>query len=118
MNDTILAAVGGAAALWGLVMLIRVILFERGGTRCMGEIISAETDKRGRYVHTVRYTAEDGREMTAKDRAGYSQSLGIGTKKAIICGKSGIRFVDELKIYKIAYGLFTGVGALFLLRLL
>ena len=92
MYKMILAGFGAAAAVFGAIMLIRVLMFERNGERCLGEIVSAEADRRGRYVHTVRYTA-NGREVTAKDRAGYSQAFGVGEKKAIISGKSGIRFI-------------------------
>ena len=62
--------VGAAAFGFALVMLLKTLIFSKTGVRTKGEVLGSAKDDKGRYVHVVRYTAENGEVFEKNDSAG------------------------------------------------
>ena len=110
--------IGLGFAVFGLIMLARMLALRFFGIKTTGEIISAEKDEKGQYTHKVRYTV-DGREIISRDTAGYSQAITKGTEKNIICPKNNpekFRFADEARSNTIIYAVCVLMGMLVALR--
>lgn len=110
--------IGLGFSAFGLVMLVKMLVLRFFGIKTLGEIISAEQDAKGQYTHKVKYSV-DGREIVARDTAGYSQAIPKGTEKLIICRKNTpekFRFADETRSNIIIYAICVVMGLLVALR--
>ncbi len=118
MKDIILGILGAAAAVFGIILLIKMLMFRKRGITTVGEVISADCDNRNRYYHTIKYTLND-KEYSVKDKAGYSNAFERGSKKVIVCesgNPENFRYTEELTANLIASVCYIIVGIGFVLK--
>lgn len=118
MKDIIFGIIGAAAAVFGIVLLIKTLRLRKSGIAAVGEVVSAECDNKNRYYHTLKYMV-NGREYTAKDTAGYSDSFKTGEAKEIICERNApesFKYAEELTANLIASVCYILIGTGFVLR--
>ena len=120
MENTIIGAVGSAVGVVGLVLFLRLLIFKLGGAETLGTVLSARQDTKGRYIHTMKYTA-GGSEITSEDAAGYSRALENGSEELIIYSKSSpkeFKFAQEVRMQLLGFGILALMGAAFAVRFL
>lgn len=118
MKDIILGILGAAAAVFGIVLLIRMLSLRKNGIAAVGEIVSAESDNKNRYYHTLKYTV-NGREYEVKDKAGYGNAFEQGAMKTIVCepdNPESFKYAEELTANLIASVCYILIGIGFVLR--
>lgn len=90
MQNLILACVGFAIAIAGLIYLARLLYLKKFGVAAKAEILRVRESpaRRGKpsgaYIHTVRYTV-NGKTYEEQDRAGYSEPLKVGSTHLLMC---------------------------------
>lgn len=118
MEDIILGIIGAAAAVFGVILLIKMLMLRKNGVYTSGEVVAAEQDNKKRYYHTLKYTV-NGREHVSKDRSGYSNPFEQGAVKAIVCepdSPESFRYTEELTANLIASVCCIVIGIGFVLR--
>lgn len=118
MKDIILGILGVAAAVFGIVLLIKMLMLRKNGIAAVGEVVSAEQDDKNRYYHTLKYTV-NGKEYEVKDKAGYSNAFEQGAMKAIVCEPDtpeSFKYTEELTANLIASVCYILIGIGFVLR--
>ncbi len=120
MEDIIIGSVGSAVGLVALVLFIRGLIFLLGGAETLGEVVSSRQDKKGRYVHKMRYTA-GGAERVSEDKATYSAEIKPGTSLLLTYKRNApdvFRQTKELRTATIGCGALALMGAAFAVRFL
>ncbi len=118
MKDIILGIIGAAAAVFGLILLLKMLGLRKKGIITQGEVVSAERNNKNSYTHTLKYTI-NGREYTEKDKAGYTDSFKAGEMKEIVCepnAPENFRYKEELRVNLIAAVSCIIIGTGFVLR--
>ena len=126
MNYIILALIGLAVMIFGLVMMGRSWGLKMNGVQTEAEVIAVSEETRkakgGRavsgYIHTLRYEAK-GKVIEAKDRTGYVQPLKKGSVQTIIYSRKDpeiFEYAEQIdRNIKMMIG-FAAVGAVFAVR--
>lgn len=118
MKDIILGIIGAAAAVFGIMLLIKTLMLRKKGIITQGEVISAERNNKNSYIHTLKYTINRC-EYTEKDKARYTDSFKAGEMKEIICDPNApesFKYAEELRVNLIAAVSCIIIGTGFVLR--
>lgn len=120
MENLIIGTLGTAVGVIGLIFFIRGLIFLLGGAETLGEVVSSRQDKKGRYVHKMRYTA-GGAERVSEDKAAYSAEIKPGTSLLLTYKRNApdvFRQTKELRTATIGCGALALMGAAFAVRFL
>ncbi|MBR2284041.1 MAG: hypothetical protein IJ874_06440 [Ruminococcus sp.] len=121
MEEIVLGAAGAAAAIIGLAVFLRLLLFRLGGEAAAGKVTECRRKEKGNrvwYVPTVRYFSGE-TEITSELGTEYSQPLSPGTEMVIIYSKRSperSRPADSLRTSTIAAAAALIIGVLMMLR--
>ena len=126
MQNLILACVGFAIAIAGLIYLAKLLYLKKFGVAAKAEILRVrEAPARrgkptGAYIHTMRYTVS-GKTYEEDDKAGYSKPLKEGSTHIILCAPKDPRhfkFENDLQSHITIAAIFSAMGLLFAVRFL